>query len=56
MAILKASLETFGIDPERVWFKFISASEGKLFAQTVTDMVARLKELGPNPTKDLWEV
>ena len=55
MAVLKASLEIFGINPERGWFKFISASEGKLFAQTVADMVARLKELGPNPTKKLWE-
>jgi F420-non-reducing hydrogenase iron-sulfur subunit len=56
MAILKSSLETFGISPERVWFRFISASEGKLFAETVTEMVARLKELGPNPAKKLCEV
>lgn len=56
MAILKSSLETFGISPERVWFKFISASEGKLFAETVTDMVNKLKAMGPNSTKKLWEV
>jgi F420-non-reducing hydrogenase iron-sulfur subunit len=56
MAILKASLETFSINPERVWFKFISASEGKLFAQTVTEMVARLKQMGPIPTKEIWEI
>jgi F420-non-reducing hydrogenase iron-sulfur subunit len=46
----------FGIDRRRVWFRFISASEGKLFAQTVEEMVQVLKQLGPNPLKKHWEI
>lgn len=46
----------FGIEKERVWFRFISASEGKLFAQTVDEMVRALKKLGPNPLKKQWEI
>ncbi|MDP2953378.1 MAG: hydrogenase iron-sulfur subunit, partial [Chloroflexota bacterium] len=34
--------------------RWISASEGQLFAETVTEMVEALKEKGPNPLKELW--
>jgi len=51
VALVKNLAEQMGIDPRRVWFRFISASEGKRFADTVTEMVATLKELGPNPLK-----
>jgi F420-non-reducing hydrogenase iron-sulfur subunit len=40
-----------GIEPERVRFEYISASEGQKFAQVVTDFVDQLKKLGPNPIK-----
>ncbi len=54
LAVLSALLDEFGIGSERVWFRFISASEGALFARTVQDMVAHLRELGPNPARTLW--
>ena len=56
VAILKKILKQFGYDEERVWLKWISASEGKLFADTVTEMVKQLKEKGPNPIKLSWAV
>ncbi|MEW6243409.1 MAG: hydrogenase iron-sulfur subunit [Bacillota bacterium] len=56
VAIAKNVLSQFGIPGDRVWFRFISASEGKLFADTVTKMVATLKQLGPNPMKAQWEI
>ncbi|HDR06269.1 MAG TPA: hydrogenase iron-sulfur subunit [Candidatus Coatesbacteria bacterium] len=40
-------LEQFGIERDRVWLRWISASEGKLFADTIRDFTARIKELGP---------
>jgi len=40
-------LEQFGIDRDRVWLRWISASEGNLFADTIRDFTARIKELGP---------
>lgn len=55
LAVLKALLDEVGLDSRRVWFRFISASEGRLFADTVTDMVKELKKLGPNPLRDQWQ-
>lgn len=56
VAILKETLEQVGLDGDRVWLRWISASEGKLFADTVTEMVNFLKKKGPNPTRELWGV
>ncbi len=53
-AILKKILSRFGYDQERLWLRWISASEGKLFADTVAQMVEALKSKGPNPLKQLW--
>ena len=49
VAILQTILEQMGFDSDRVWLRWISASEGQYFADTVTAMVAALKEKGPNP-------
>jgi F420-non-reducing hydrogenase iron-sulfur subunit len=56
VAIAKNILSQLGFDEERIWLRWISASEGRLFADTVTEMVARLKEKGPNPLKQLWGI
>jgi F420-non-reducing hydrogenase iron-sulfur subunit len=54
VAILKKVLEQTGFDPERVWLRWISASEGRLFADTMTEMVQAIRDKGPNPLRDLW--
>lgn len=54
VAILKNILRQMGFDEDRVWLRWISASEGQVFAETVTEMVKALKEKGPNPLKELW--
>jgi len=51
VAILQSILEQMGFDQDRVWLRWISASEGQYFADTVSDMVAALKAKGPNPLK-----
>lgn len=56
VAILKGILSQLGFDQERVWLRWISASEGRLFADTVTEMVAALREKGPNPLKGGWAI
>ncbi len=57
VTILKTILSQIGISEERVWLRWISASEGKLFAGTITEMVSELKKLGPNPLKEkVWEI
>lgn len=47
--VLQRVLSQLGIEPERLRLEWISASEGEKFAAVVKDMVAKLKELGPNP-------
>jgi len=47
-AILARLLEFVGIDPRRVQFSWVSASEGDKFAKVVTEVVSGVKALGPN--------
>jgi F420-non-reducing hydrogenase iron-sulfur subunit len=54
VAILKGILNQMGFTEDRIWLKWISASEGKLFADTVTKMTDDLRKMGPNPMKQLW--
>jgi F420-non-reducing hydrogenase iron-sulfur subunit len=56
VAILKSVLEDAGLEPQRVWLRWISASEGAYFAETVREMVDHLRALGPNPLKLEWAV
>ena len=51
--LLKKLLGDMGIEPERVRFEYVSASEGLKFAEVVTDFVNELKKLGPSPLKEL---
>lgn len=49
--LLKKLLDEMGIEPARVRFEYISASEGQKFASVVTDFVGEIKKIGPNPLK-----
>ena len=46
--VLKRLLALAGINPDRVHFTWVSASEGGRFAQVVTDITDRIRALGPN--------
>ncbi|MHA1467720.1 MAG: hydrogenase iron-sulfur subunit, partial [Promethearchaeota archaeon] len=41
------SLKHIGINPGRFMRKWISASEGKIFAETMTEFTNQIKNLGP---------
>jgi len=56
MVLLQDILETLGIEKERVWLRWISASEGQKFADTMTEMTQAIKKLGPSPIGTHWEV
>lgn len=47
VALLHEVLGRFGIDRERLWLRWIAASEGAQFAEVVESMTQRLEELGP---------
>ena len=55
MKLLKKLLEEMAIDPGRVRFEYISASEGAKFASVATEFVEQLKKMVPNPLKEVKE-
>ncbi len=46
-AVLRELLDLVGVDPARVTFSWVSASEGPKWQQVVNDTVARVRALGP---------
>jgi len=42
-------LKLFGVDERYLKLKWISASEGNIFAEEIRSFTKLLKELGPNP-------
>jgi len=51
MAVVKSILETLGLGPERVWFRYVAHGEGRRFVDTATEFNDHIKKLGPNPLK-----
>jgi F420-non-reducing hydrogenase iron-sulfur subunit len=56
VVVLKEIIKSAGFDESRVWLRWISASEGQRFADTISEITAALKEKGPNPLKREWAV
>ena len=54
--ILRNILHQVGFAADRVWLRWISASEGQLFASTIREMVNELKAKEPNPLRHPWAV
>ncbi len=50
--LLKEILPRFGFDESRLKLTWIGASEGKDFAETIKEMVAEIKSLGPNDVRE----
>jgi len=50
--LLKKLLGEMGVEPQRLRFEYISASEGHKFASVVTEFVDELKKMGPSPLKE----
>ncbi len=56
VAVLKNILRELGMGEDRVWLRWISASEGGRFAQTISEIVEDLKQKGPNTLAQSWAV
>ncbi len=50
-ALLKRLLEAFDLEPERIELAWVSASEGRRYAELVERFTEKIKKLGPNPFK-----
>ena len=48
-ALLKKIVETLNLEPERLQLSWISASEGKRYAEIVNQFSDKITKLGPNP-------
>jgi coenzyme F420-reducing hydrogenase delta subunit len=46
-ALMKKMMEYIGIEPERVQFSWVSASEGTRFAALINKVIADVKSVGP---------
>ncbi len=46
LAVARRLLETVGIDPERMYFTWVSAAEGRKFSEVCSEFTERLKKLG----------
>jgi len=45
--IMRNLLEFIGIDPQRIRMSWVSASEGRKFADVITEVTEEIKKLGP---------
>jgi len=54
--LLKSILGTLGLEEERIWLRWISASEGQRFADTVKEITEETKKKGPNPIGEHWNI
>ena len=52
--MLKAIFKALGLDDERIWARWISASEGPDFAQMVREITEATKKQGPNLLGTNW--
>lgn len=48
MIMFRRLLSLMGMEPERVQVTWVSAAEGKKFAELATAMVEKARKLGPN--------
>jgi F420-non-reducing hydrogenase iron-sulfur subunit len=56
MVLFNSVMKSLGLDEDRVWLRWISAAEGRKFADTITEMTEHLRKKGPSPFKEKWEV
>jgi len=52
VALLHEVTDQFGIDRERLWLRWVAASEGNMFSEIVDEMSVKLREMGPNPLRE----
>jgi coenzyme F420-reducing hydrogenase delta subunit len=52
VALLHEVTDQFGIDRERLWLRWVAASEGNMFSEIVEEMSFKLREMGPSPLRE----
>ncbi len=52
MFMVKSLMKNIGLDDKRFRMTFVSASEGAKWGMVMTDVVNKVRELGPSPIKE----
>jgi len=52
VAYVKGLLDQIGLGAARLEMHFVSSAMGREFAQVVTEITQRIKELGPSPLRE----
>lgn len=55
MIILKTIFNTLGLEPDRLYVEWISASEGKKFVEKITEFTENIRKIGPNTMASKWD-
>jgi len=50
-ALLKNTMETLGLEPERLMLAWVSASEGQRFSEVTNEFAQKIRKLGPSPMR-----
>ncbi len=56
MVLFQSVMRSLGLDEDRVWLRWISAAEGRKFADTMNELTTHLKKKGPSPFRKQWDV
>ena len=51
VALIKEILAQYGVEDDRIWLRWIGASEGNVFAKVIREMTEKVKALGPTELK-----
>lgn len=51
---MKSIFRSLGLEENRVFLKWISASEGRKFADSAKEITEEVRKLGPNPISGIW--
>jgi F420-non-reducing hydrogenase iron-sulfur subunit len=56
MVLFDSIMGSLGLDQDRVWLRWISAAEGRKFADTMNELTEHLKKKGPSQFRQQWDV
>lgn len=56
VALINTILNTFELGSDRVWLRWIAASEGPKFAKTARQFTEHIQKLGKNPLSEPWAI
>jgi F420-non-reducing hydrogenase iron-sulfur subunit len=54
--LMRSILGTLDLEGDRLYLRWVSASEGQKFADTIKEITEKTREMGPNPIPEHWNI